>query len=208
MIRQRLTLSLIGLLLSLVLTCGLGLSGALPAFATGCQEDGSTTCFYTLSGGTLSSARGSVTLSPSSLNGSDQTMTITLPIDVADQDGLGWAVQVGLTPFSNASHTLPTLFNVALTGACDTGSTCSLPDGTTPGSGTSNSLTPVITTLTASGSTPSAATVLNTAANGSVFFGMGSMTITTTLTAALLAKNTYAGTYSGKILVQVVSGPH
>ncbi len=208
MLRKRWHFSLAGLALSLVLTLVLGLSAALPAFATGCVEDGATTCNYTLSGGSLSSTRGSVTMTPSSLNGSDQTLTITLPVDVTDQDGLGWAVQVGLTPFASSSHTLPADLHVAIQGECDSGSTCSLPDGTAPSSGVSNTLTPVISSITAAGSTPTAATVLNTAANGSFYYGMGSMTITTTLTASLLAKNTYAGTYAGIIDVTVVSGPH
>lgn len=208
MICKRVSLSLIGLLVSCILTLMLGLGMAIPAFATGCVEDGVTTCSYVLGGGSLSSTRGSVTMSPSTLSGSDQTLTIALPVDVTDQDGLGWAVQVGLTPFSSSSHTLPTTLNVALSGSCDSGSSCSLPDGTTPSPGVSNTLTSTRGTITAAGSLPTAVTVLNTAANGSFFFGMGSMTITTTLTASMLAKNTYAGTYTGIIDVTVVSGPH
>lgn len=198
--------SVIALLVSSVLMLLLALSTAGPAFATGCAEDAST-CSYTLSGGALAPTYNSVTLAPSSLNGQDQTLTITMPVAIIDQDGNGWNIQAGLTPFTSGTYTLPTVLNVSMTGACATGSSCSLPDGIAPSGTTAVSLTPDVSTLTAAGSTPTLSVLVSTAANGTAYYGMGSMTITTTLTAALLAKNTYAGTYTGKIELSVVSGP-
>jgi hypothetical protein len=198
--------SLIGLVVSSVLMLLLMLSTAGPAFATGCAEDG-TTCAYTLSGGALSPTYSGVTLAPSSLNGQDQTLTLTLPVDIIDQDGNGWTIQAGLTPFISGNNTLPTVLNVSMTGACDTGSSCSLPDGTAPSGTSPVPLTPDVSTLTAAGSSPTLTVLISTLGNGSAYYGMGSMTITTTLTAALLAKDTYAGTYTGKIELSVVSTP-
>ncbi|HLX40788.1 MAG TPA: hypothetical protein VKR42_09650 [Ktedonobacteraceae bacterium] len=198
--------SLVGLLLSSVLMLLLMLSTAGPAFATGCAEDGST-CTYTLTGGALAPTYGSVTLAPGALNGQDQTLTITMPVAIIDQDGNGWNIQAGLTPFISGGNTLPTVLNVSMTGACASGSSCSLPDGTAPSGTSAVSLTPGASTLTAAGSTPTLSVLISTAANGSAYYGMGSMTITTTLTASLLARNTYAGTYSGKIELSVISGP-
>jgi hypothetical protein len=197
--------SLIGLAVSSVLMLLLTLT-AVPAFATGCAEDGST-CTYTLSGGVLSPTYDSVTLAPSSLNGLDQTLTITMPVGIIDQEGDYWNIQAGLTPFTNGIFTLPTELNVGMTGACASGSSCSLPDGTAPSGTNTVSLTPDVSTLTAAGSTPTLSVLISTAANGVAYYGMGSMMITTTLTASLLAKNTYAGAYTGKIELSVISGP-
>ena len=198
--------SLIALLVSSVLMLLLALSTAGPAFAIGCAENG-TTCTYSLSGGALSPTYGSVTLAPGVLNGQDQTLTITMPVNIIDQDGNGWNIQAGLTPFTSGVYTLPTVLNVSMTGACASGSSCSLPDGTAPSGTTAVPLTPDVSTLTASGSTPTLSVLISTALNGTAYYGMGSMTITTTLTATLLAKNTYAGTYTGKIELSVISGP-
>jgi hypothetical protein len=205
MLPKRWNLSLVGLMGSCVLAMLLAFSTALPALATGCLEDGTTTCVYTLGGGALSSSRGIVTLAPTSLDGSDQTWTLTLPVDVTNQNGTGWLVQVGLTQFSNPNHTLPTVLGVALTGQCDAGSSCSLPNGAMPPPGMTIPLPPSIPTMIAAGSTPTGTTVIVTAPNGPFFFGMGSMTITTTLTASMFAKDTYAGTYTGLLLVSVAT---
>lgn len=198
--------SFIGLVVGSVLMLLLTLSTAIPAFATGCAEN-ATTCTYTLSGAALSPTYDSVTLAPNALNGLDQTLTITMPVDIIDQNGDYWNIEAGLTPFTTGTYTLPTVLTVSMTGACASGSSCSLPDGQTPDGTSAVSLVPDVSTLTAVGSTPSMSELISTAANGTAFYGMGSMAITTTLTATLLAKNTYGGVYTGKIELSVNSGP-
>ncbi len=210
MTRTRFALSFIEVVMSSTLIMLLVLSTATPVLAVGCTADGVTTCSYDLSGEGLTPVYGTVTVSPITLNGKDQTLTITLPVDITDQDGAGWNIQVAMQPFVSGAHELPTMMSVAITGACDSGSSCSLPNGATPSPGTPVALTPSTLSITAQNGTPAAhlARVISTASNGSgAYYGMGSMTMTATLTATLLAKNTYAGTYSSTILVSVVSGP-
>ncbi len=187
-------ISFIGLLISSTLMLLMVLSTAVPAFATGCSDSGST-CNYTLAGASLAPTYANITIVPTSLNGNDQMLTITLPVDIVSQNGQSWYMQVGMTPFVGINHTLPTTLDVAMSGECDNGSTCSLPDGSTPEPSTSTPLTPALPSITAagSGSSPTLNTLITTSENGSSgsYYGMGSMTLTTTLTTALLAKSTY-----------------
>ena len=200
--------SSIGLLLSGPLILLMALSTAVPAFATGCSDSGNS-CNYTLTGASLTPTYQNISIIPTSLNGNDQTLTITLPVDIVSQNGQSWYMQVGMTPFIGVHHTLPTTLNVAMTGGCDSGSTCSLPDGSTPSPSTEATLTPALPSITAagSGSSPTMNTVITTSEDGSSgsFYGMGTMTLTTTLTATLTAKSTYPDTYQSYLEVTVIA---
>ena len=208
MLLKKWKISSIGLVVSGTLMLLMVLSTAVPAFATGCSDSGSA-CNYTLTGASLAPTYANITIVPTSLNGNDQTLTITLPVDIVSQNGQSWYMQVGMTPFVGTNHTLPTALNVAMTGECDSGSTCSLPDGAAPSPATTATLTPALPSITAagSGSSPTLNTVITTSENGSsgFFYGMGSMTMTTTLTTTLPAKSTYPDIYQSYLEVTVVS---
>jgi hypothetical protein len=201
-------LSSIGLVMGGILMLLMVLSTAVPAFATGCSDSGST-CNYTLEGASLAPTYANITIVPTSLNGNDQTLTITLPVDIVSQNGQSWYMQLGMTPFVGESHTLPTTLGVAMSGECDSGSTCSLPDGSTPEPSTSMPLTPALPSITAagSGSSPTMNTLITTSESGTpgAYYGMGSMTLMTTLTTALLAKSTYPDVYQSYLEVTVVA---
>lgn len=208
MLLKKWQISSIGLGISGILMLLLVFSTAIPAFANGCDDNGSS-CNYTLTGASLTPTYQNITIVPTSLNGNDQTLTITLPIDIVSQNGQSWYMQVGMTPFTGANHTLPTTLNVAMTGECDDGSTCSLPDGSTPEPSTPVTLTPSLPSITAAGTEgiPTLNTVITTSENGSsgFYYGMGAMMLTTTLTTALLAKSTYPDTYQSNLAVTVVA---
>lgn len=208
-IKQRKS-SFIGLLVSSTLLSLLLLSSgaARSAFASGCLQRSAicpTTSRHPL---VIPFTKEAVAISPSTLNGLDKTMTKQLPVDVLGaQNGFEWHVQVGLTQLSNANHALPSSWSVALTGLCDNdifnGGICQMPDCRILSAGQSEPLTPLVSTITASGRTPSLTSVLSSNLCGSGF----DMTITTTLSAPLLAKNTYVGTYTGLFNLTVIDGP-
>jgi len=199
-------ISSIGLVMSGVLL--LLVLGTAPVFATGCSDSGSS-CDYTLSGAPLTPTYQNITIVPTTLNGNDQVLTIAVPIDIVSQNGQSWHLQVGMTPFTGVHHTLPTTLSVAMSGECDNGSTCSLPDGSVPGPSATAVLSPVLPSITAagSGSSPTLNTVITTSENGSsgFYYGMGSMTLTTTLTTTLFAKSTYPDVYQSYLEVTVVA---
>ena len=208
MLLKKWQISSIGLLISGTLMLLMIFSTAVPAFATDCSDSGNF-CIYTLTGASLAPTYANITIVPTSLNGNDQTLTITLPVNIVSQNGQSWYMQVGMTPFIGLNHTLPTTLNVAMTGECDTGSTCSLPDGSTPSPSTTVSLSPTVPSITAagSGSSPAMNTLITTSENGSpgFYYGMGTMTLTTMLTATLAAKSTYPDTYQSYLEVAVVA---
>jgi hypothetical protein len=207
--------SFTSLLLSSALLLLLAFNAAQPAFASGCNQDNAFCASTSTLNPHVTSTNGTVTFSPTSLNGLNETLSIAIPVDVSSDATSSWTVQIGMTPLTNADHTLPTTLHVAVMDVCNSGypggpSVC-FPPGIWPSclpalsSGASTSIVPSVSALTAAGSTPSPVTVINSPLSD--LCGIGVMTFTTTLTATLLAKDTYAGTYSCLLELTVVSGP-
>ncbi|MHB1783537.1 MAG: WxL domain-containing protein, partial [Acidimicrobiales bacterium] len=155
----------------------------------------------TLDAGTLSftSTPANLTFPAISLDGSNQTTSAKLPVDIADAtgSGTGWNVTITSTQFSSGSAALPssaTSVNAAPSAVCDSGASC------TPATLSSSVTYPV--TIPA-GSTAPTATRLYSAAVGS---GMGDQTISPTFTLGVPA-NSAAGAYSSNWTLSLVSGP-
>lgn len=129
------------------------------------------------------------------LNGTDQTTTDDINIDVNDSTGSGdgWKLQITSTTFASVSNTLSnnatTIQNA--TSACDAG-TC-----TDPTNGIGYPLT-----VPADTTPPTAVSFFNAAAGT----GMGDFTVTPSLQLSIPA-NTYAGTYTSTMTISIASGP-
>jgi hypothetical protein len=199
--------SIIGLAMGLVMMALLVFNGVGTAFADSCVLTTTNGCTFTVTGGTLSFTPGTLTstlTNSGTLDGTDQSASITIPVDVKDDSGsgAGWHIQLAMKTVTTGTYSLPATVGIALIGGCDVGSTCSLPNGDTTTSPTTETITPGAATLT-TGSSPSAVTLISSPTNK----GMGNMTLTTTLTESLQAKTTYAGTYSTTITMTTNTGP-
>ena len=138
------------------------------------------------------STPGNITFPTVTLNGSAQTPTQTLGIDVADLtgSGSGWNVQLSGTTFTTGSHTLAanaTTVQAAPSQACDTAGQCVL------------ATTSVGYPFTLS---TSAQKLFNATANT----GMGSDTVTPTFQLAIPG-SAFVGTYTSTWTFSLVSGP-
>ncbi len=153
----------------------------------------STIATATVIPGTLSeSADATTATSPLTLNGTNQSTSYSFAINVIDArgTGAGWNLTMQTSQFETSgdtyqlSTTASTLNTVAA--ACATG-TCSASGGAVqvPGSDLST-----------------AAKIWSAGAND----GMGSWTITPTVNVAIPA-NTYAGTYTSNVTVDLIAGP-
>lgn len=162
-----------------------------------------STATQTVSAGTLAfvSAPGNPSLSAITLNGTNQTASGTLPMDIGDNtgSGAGWDVTATSTTFTNGSTTSPeslsttgTTVQGAPTNACDSGVTCTL---------ATNTITYPYT-LPAASTAPTATKIYNAGTNT----GMADQTVTPTFKVAIPA-NTYAGTYTSTWTISLVSGP-
>lgn len=149
-----------------------------------------------INGGSLTMATADdPTFSAITLDGTDQSSSDPIDIDVNDSTGTGngWKLQVTSTTFTNGGgKTLPNTA-LAITGVssvCDT--TC-----TNPTNGTSYSLTVPADTVA-----PTAVTFFNSA----VDTGMGDFTVTPTFELSVPA-TAYAGTYNSTVTITIASGP-
>lgn len=152
-------------------------------------------------GGSLAfvSAPGAVNFSSVTLDGTDQTTTATLPIDVGDNtgSGSGWNVTLTTTQFTTGGDTPESLPTTATTvssvpeESCDEGATCTL--------ATNDVSYPYDVPA---GSSATATEVFDAAANS----GMGDQTVTPEFTLAVPA-NTYAGTYTSTWTFSLTTGP-
>lgn len=208
MARNRWTLSYIVLVLSSIVL--LVLYPAIPTFAASSSLNGGNASHRLNHPDTFTTTYGTATISPTSLTGLNQTLNITIPIEVATDDSSNWQMQIGLTPMVSASHTLPTSLNVGLIGTCNSSGFggCNWIVNNSGGclffnSGDVSSAYNSATSIIASGSTPSMITVYSD--NEECTYG--DITFTTSLTASLLAKDTYSGTYTDEIEANVISGP-
>lgn len=133
------------------------------------------------------------------LNGQNQLATYTIRIYVTDATGLhkGWSISVTSTAFTTivdgTLHTLPT------------NASSSQDPPTVVATGTSTLPTPNVgfpVAIPAALTPPPAVTLYNARTDS----GMGSFSITTTITLVIPA-NAYAGTYTSVLTLSIASGP-
>ena len=159
---------------------------------------GTITASATVSGaGSIALSNGATASLTSTLDGTDQAVSYTVPLTLTDArgSGAGWNLTLTSTTFDDgAGHTLATsastIASVAM--ACIGGNSCT---------SATNSITYPLT-IPAAASAPAAVKVFNSAANT----GMGRLTITPTVNVAIPG-NSYAGTYTSTLTVAAVSGP-
>ena len=185
--------------LAFFLVLAMTLSGsAIVAFA-----DSGTGATVAVNHGNLTETGPStISATPVTLNGDDQTTTYALGLTITDArgSGAGWNLTITSTTFTginpaNLLSTTASNINTAPTVACiGIGNHCTSPnpDGTVT--------YPVGVPAAASAPTP--VKFFNSASAS----GLGKFTITPTVTIAIPA-NTYADTYSSTVSVAVVSGP-
>ena len=177
----------------LIFTMAIG-GSAIAAFA-----DSSTGATVAVTGGNLSeSGPTSVSATPVTLNGSDQTTSYSLGLTVIDPRGTGggWNLTITSTTFTTGTHSLSTTasnINAAPTVTCTSGSTCTNP--------TTNGITYPLG-VPAAATAPTPVKFFNAAANT----GMGGFTITPVVTVSIPA-NTFSGNYTSTVSVAIVSGP-
>jgi hypothetical protein len=181
----------LGFLLILVMALG---GSAVAAFA-----DSSTGATVVVNAGNLSeTGPTSVSATPVTLTGDDQTTTYSLGLTVTDArgNGAGWNLTITSTTFTSGSNSLSTAassINAAPTVACSgSGGHCTNPN---------NGITYPMG-VPAGATAPNPVKFFDAAANT----GLGKFTITPTVTLSIPA-NTLAGTYSSTVSVAVVSGP-
>ena len=178
---------------SITTTTGVVTSGGLYALNGAVTLDTNT---LAIAQGPLTATIDSISFTPLTLNGHDQTTEGQLTVTVADQTGTdaGWHLMVTSTQFQTAGgKTLSTTATsiTAVNSACTSQSSCT---------NATNSLSYPIT-LPAGTTSPSAIQYFTAAANT----GEGTLTVTANLSLKVPA-NTYSGTYNATINVSLVSG--
>lgn len=179
----------IGFILILAMVMG---GSAIAAFAS------TSPVTTTVNAGRLSlSGPASVNATTVTLNDKDLFSTYTLPLTVIDArgSGAGWNLTITSTTFTSGSHSLSTTASSITAGptvGCSSGSTCTNP---------TNGITYPVG-VPAAATAPTAVKFYNAAANT----GMGTMTITQTVTISIPA-NTFVGSYTSTVSVAIVSGP-
>jgi WxL domain surface cell wall-binding len=159
---------------------------------------GTITATATVTGaGSLALSNGATASISDTLDGTDQTVSYTVPLTLTDArgSGAGWNLTLTSTTFTDASsHTLSTsastIASVAM--VCIAGGTCT---------NATNAITYPVT-VPAAATAPAAVKVFNSAATT----GLGRFTITPTVNVAIPG-NSYAGTYTSTLTVAAVSGP-
>jgi len=138
----------------------------------------------------------SVSATPVTLNGTNQTTTYTLPLSVDNTgmgNGNGWNLTITSTTLTAGSHTLATTASTIQSAPTVGGCTNSCP---------SNTITYPLT-IPAGSTTPTPVKFFNAAAGT----GKGSgITVTVTVTVAIPA-NTFQGSYTSTVNVVIASGP-
>jgi putative surface cell wall-binding protein len=181
------------------------LAMAIGGSAIAAMADSSTGATIAVTGGSLSeSGPTSVSATPVTLNGSDQTTSYSLGLTVIDPRGTGggWNLTITSTTFTTGTHSLSTTaskINAAPSVVCIGG------NGACPTNPT-NSITYPLTVPAGSPAAPPAVKFFNAAANTGQNNGSGSFTITPTITIAIPA-NTFAGTYTSTVSIVIASGP-
>jgi WxL domain surface cell wall-binding len=147
--------------------------------------------------GNLAFSHGASATIGSTLDGTDQAVTYTLPLTLNDirGSGAGWNLTVTSTTFTDGStHQLSTSASsiTGVTAACTAGGTCTAP---------SNALAYPLT-VPAAASAPAAVKLFNSATST----GMGRFTVTPTFSVTIPG-NAYAAAYASTLTVAAVSGP-
>jgi hypothetical protein len=184
MLKQRM-FTLIGIGLAALILVSAAVAGTITATAT------------VTGAGSIALSNGATASISDTLDGTDQTVSYTVPLNITDArgSGAGWNLTLTSTTFTDASsHTLATsastVASVAM--ACVGGNSCT---------SATNAITYPVT-VPAAVSAPAAVKVFNAAANT----GMGKLTVTPTINVAIPG-NSYAGTYTSTLTVAAVSGP-
>lgn len=194
LLKKRSTRFFLGFFFILALSIG---GSTIAAFA-----DSGTNASVAVNAGSLSeSGPTSVSATPVTLNGDDQTTTYALGLTVNDPRGnaAGWNLTITSTTFTgtnpaNQLSTTASSINGAPTVSCiSNGNHCTSP---------TNSVGYPVGVPAGSPTAPTAVKFFN-AASGS---GLGKFSITPTITVSIPA-NTIADTYASTVSVAVVSGP-
>ncbi|HKV57106.1 MAG TPA: WxL domain-containing protein [Ktedonobacteraceae bacterium] len=179
-------------------TIGVSGNNAVYDFESPCTSTcgtSNTTATATVVAGTLSeTADSSATATAVTLSGANQSTSYSFHINVVDArgTGAGWNLTMQTSQFQTAgnTHQLSTTASTlnTVSAACVASTTCSASGGTaqTPGSDLST-----------------AAKIWSANSTGE---GMGSWTVTPTVNVAIPA-NTYAGTYTSNVTVDLIAGP-
>jgi hypothetical protein len=182
----------ISLSLSCLLVIIITTTTSASAFASG----GGGTVSSIITGGSLTETNSAPIINNATLDGLDQTLTITMPIVISDTTGSGdgWNVTITSTTFTTGTRSLANNATTvtAISAGCHTNSTCILPK---------NAIKyPLI--IPADATAPGAVKLFNAASNT----GMGQIDLTPIFAVALPA-NVYAGSYSSTITIAVVDAP-
>jgi len=175
------------------------LPAVLAAVTASSAAAANVTATATVSAGSLTLSTSATPSVSATLNGTDQTPSYTLPMTVADNtgSGSGWNVTITSTTFTTGGGS-PHLLSTTASDATGVSATCA--GGTTCTDPTNSIGYPL--GVPAGATAPAAVKLFDAAANS----GMGSFTVTPTVTVAIPA-NTFAGTYTSTVTVAVVSGP-
>jgi hypothetical protein len=158
---------------------------------------GTVTATATVTGaGSLALSNGATASVSDTLDGTDQTVSYSLPLTMNDLrgTGTGWNLTMTSTTFSNGSQTLATNASsiASAVSACTAGGTCTNP---------TNSISYPLT-IPAGATAPAAVKVFNAAANT----GMGRFTVTPSINVSIPG-NSYAGSYTSTLTIAAISGP-
>ncbi len=172
------------------------LNGIACLSASTCFAAGNSGTILTNNAGSLTESGGiATTATPVTLNGANHTTTYTLGVTVSDTTGSGngWNLTITSTTFTTGTHTLST-----------TASTITAPTAACVGACTRPTVTGITYpfTIPAGSPIPTALKYFNAAATS----GMGTMTVTATVTVAIPA-NTFHGVYTSTLTIAIVSGP-
>lgn len=202
----------------LSLAMGVGMLGVLIVGNVGTAlADGGGNLSPTINGGSLDVSNTSSPTITSSVNldGTDKSLTVSIPLTVNDPTGTGagWKLQLITTQFHDPTasaspfRTIPTNATTftGVTGvACGTNSTCSAPTNNV----SSGSVSVPVKAATSNGSVISFGSATATSIyNAATDTGMGINDLTAGFTVGLPADTTYAGSYTSAFTVTIASAP-
>ena len=173
--------------------------GLVALVTTAVAVAGNITATATVNGaGSLGlSHGGAATVGPVTLDGTDQTVSYTLPLSITDArgNGNGWNATITSSWFNDGSgHNLGASASdiSGVSSTCVAGGSCTAP---------TNAISYPLT-VPAGSTAPAAVKLFNAAAST----GMGRFTVTPTI-GVTVPGNAFAGAYTSTVTVAVVSGP-
>ncbi len=178
------------------LTTSVALAVAVLVLAASAIAGTVTTTTTVTGAGSLSLSHGATTSISSTLDGTDQNVTYTVPLTMVDArgTGVGWNLTLTSTTFTTGAKSLATNASsiTGITSACNGGGTCT---------SATNAITYPLT-VPAAATAPAAVKIFN----ASAATGLGRFTITPTVSVAIPG-NSFSGTYTSTLTVAAVSGP-